>query len=493
MDLSKLDFGAPAAERDVLLGLKSYFFESESYKRFKEGRRTILLGNRGAGKSAIFKILAANYRLSGYQVIELTPEDYSYEMLSRTLTKEAKGSWAKQGAFTAAWKYLIYILAMGKVLEKSPSLKKKEARDIYNFLRDHHKGFQNNPLEILVSYLKRLESIKLGFFDASIKVRELQTLYKLEEISRLLPILEDVCRRTPVVVFIDELDRGWDASEDAQAFVAGLFQAAMSINETMKNFRVLISLRQELYDNIPSLYEDAQKVWDLIEVIKWDKTSLLNLMAKRIEYSFPELGKSLPEEWWRAVFTRKFDQGRFYSFDYLIARTLYRPREIIQFCTQAKERAITSGKVPINYDTITEVECAYSENRTKDIAAEYRFQFPGLGSVFEAFRGRTCLFERDELEDLCLRIILREITTSEETKKWLDDQEPDFLLNMLWHVGFLRAQTPGDGKSNKNENDFYGPYQIASLNLRNINKFDVHPMFRTYLGLEEPTQNSTST
>jgi hypothetical protein len=69
----------------------------------------------------------------------------------------------------------------------------------------------------------------------------------------------------------------------------------------------------------------------LIEVIKWDKASLLNLMAKRIEYSFPELQKASPEEWWRAIFMRKFEQGRFYSFYYLIERTLYRPREIIQF------------------------------------------------------------------------------------------------------------------------------------------------------------------
>jgi hypothetical protein len=109
--------------------------------------------------------------------------------------------------------------------------------------------------------------------------------------------------------------------------------------------------------------------------------------------------------------------------------------------------------------------------------------------VFEAFRGKSCLFDRDELEDLCLRIILRDITTGEETKIWLDDQEPDYLLNILWHVGFLRAQTPGGAKSSKTENNFIGPHQVSSLNLRNIKKFDVHPMFRTYLDLEAPSPN----
>ena len=73
---------------------------------------------------------------------------------------------------------------------------------------------------------------------------------------------------------VDELDKGWDASEDAIGFVAGLFQAAISINQRTPNIKVLISLRKELYDNIPALYEDAQKVRDIIEELEWDEERL---------------------------------------------------------------------------------------------------------------------------------------------------------------------------------------------------------------------------
>ena len=52
---------------------------------------------------------------------------------------------------------------------------------------------------------------------------------------------------------------GWDSSEDAQAFLAGLFQACLSVNSLHDNLRVYISLRQELYDDVPALYEEAQK------------------------------------------------------------------------------------------------------------------------------------------------------------------------------------------------------------------------------------------
>lgn len=64
--------------------------------------------------------------------------------------------------------------------------------------------------------------------------------------------------------------------------MAGLFQACVSVNDLSPHLRVCMSLRQELYDNIPELYEDAQKYRDLLEVISWDEKSLLKLIANRI-------------------------------------------------------------------------------------------------------------------------------------------------------------------------------------------------------------------
>lgn len=93
--LSKVDFGAPAAERDIERGLAGYFVESEAYNRVRTGAKRILIGGRGIGKSAIFQILARREREAGSFVIELTPEDYSYELLTQTMASQSGGSWAK--------------------------------------------------------------------------------------------------------------------------------------------------------------------------------------------------------------------------------------------------------------------------------------------------------------------------------------------------------------------------------------------------------------
>lgn len=112
IDFSTLTLGAPAAERDINQGLADYFVESQAFRRVAEGPKRIVLGNRGTGKSAIFKILAERRRKAKLAVVELAPEDYSYEMLSTVLASEAEGAWAKHGAYAVAWKYLIYVSVM---------------------------------------------------------------------------------------------------------------------------------------------------------------------------------------------------------------------------------------------------------------------------------------------------------------------------------------------------------------------------------------------
>lgn len=490
-DLSKLKFGAPAAERDIGVGLDDYFFESDAYKRLAAREKMIMLGNRGAGKSAIFKVFAERARRTGTLVLELRPEDYSYELISALLKSEREGSWAKYGAFSAAWKYLILVLVMKEITKHGARLKTGAAAKVYEYLRDHHQGTQDTPISVLISYLKRIEGFKIGSYEASVKTKELTKLYKLEEIEPLLPCILELVQKHRVVVLIDELDRGWDSSEDAKAFVAGLFQASVSLNEKSPNLTVYISLRQELYDSIPSLYEDAQKYRDIIETIRWDEPSLLAVVSKRIRYSVPDLKDASDAECWNAVFAETLQYRKTKSFNYMIDRTLYRPREIIQFCTEALDESKKQKILPIDYDVISAAELEYSNERGKDIAAEYRFQYPGLASVFEVFRGRTYTLERPELELVCFGICTGVHTVSKDAA-WVLVQDPEYLIDLLWRIGFLRAYAVGGLKALRRSGSSYlGPHQISTLNLRTITRFQVHPMFRSILGLKEPKSDPT--
>lgn len=491
IDLTKLSFGAPAAERDIVQGLADYFVESDAYGRLGARQKTIVIGNRGTGKSALFKVLADRARKAGAIILELNPENYSYEMLCGALKAEKEGSWAKHGAFASAWKFLIYVLVMKQINEQGVKLKTGASARIYKYLRDNHADVTDSPIAVLISYLKRMEGIKIGGYEAALRTRELAKLYKLQELEPLLPSLAELTARRKVLVLIDELDKGWDNSEDAKAFVSGLFQAGVSINEKDPNLTVYVSLRQELYDSIPALYDDAQKYRDIIETIRWDETTLLAVVANRIRYTVRELGDRSDAEAWACVFAETLQYRKNRSFNYMIDRTLYRPREIIQFCTDALEEARQQKAVPIDYSVISRAELAYSDARQKDIAGEYRFQYPGLQSIFELFRGSIYLMERDELTELCLGVSVGE-TKIDKDAQWALGQDPDYLIEVLWRVGFLRAYAVGGLKAMRRSGSSYvGPHQVSTLNLQGITRFQVHPMFRASLGMKEPKRETS--
>jgi hypothetical protein len=490
LDLSSLSFGAPAAERDINHGLVHYFVESPTFAQLVARKKTLILGNRGAGKSALFKVLAERERKRGSLVLELAPENYSYEILSQQMAKESEGAWAKQGAYAAAWKYLIYVLVIKEITATGPRVKMGSAAKLYNFLRDKFEGEQTNPIGVMVSYLKRMEGIKIGSYEASVKTKQLTNLYRLEEINDLLPSLEELCGKRPVVVLVDELDRGWDASEDAKAFVAGLVQAALSINDQHKNLCIYVSLRKELYDSIPSLYEDAQKYRDVMETVVWDEDNLLSLVAKRVRHTVSAATPLSDEECWNAVFAETLQYRKSKSFNYVVDRTLYRPREIIQFCTESLNEARKSDAFPIDYSVISVCEVNYSTERAKDIAAEYRFQYPGLNSVFEAFRGKSYTWNRADLEQFFLAMSLGEIRL-DKSAIWAKEQDPDFFLEVLWRVGFVRAHAVGGVRAlRRSGSQYLGPHQVDSLSLHNIERFTVHQMFRAGLGMKEARESA---
>jgi hypothetical protein len=183
------------------------------------------------------------------------------------------------------------------------------------------------------------------------------------------------------------------------------------------------------------------------------------------------------------------------SFNYIVDRTLYRPREIIQFCNDIAETANRPlHSTHFNYKDVAEAEYGYSEARLKDICSEYRFQYPGLQSVLETFRGGVYTISRDDLEEHLLRVILKDLPIDSASNIWCVDVEPDSLIEILWRIGFLRAQAIGGLRARRRSGSSYlGSHQISALNLRNLQRFHIHPMFRSYLSLKESKKGTNNT
>ena len=186
---------------------------------------------------------------------------------------------------------------------------------------------------------------------------------------------------------------------------------------------------------------------------------------------------------WNHVFEEKLSYRSTSSFRYVVDRTLYRPREIIQFCNQCIELA--NGEGLVDYSIIGKAEKVYSLSRVDDISAEFRFEYPGLKEIFQTFRGMIYSFTRAGLELHCLEIITGE-RKCPAAKSWLDNCDEQKLISVLWEVGFIRALAVGGIKADVRSGSRYiGAHQLMGLSLVNINQFTIHPMFHSALALKE--------
>ena len=274
---------------------------------------------------------------------------------------------------------------------------------------------------------------------------------------------------------------------EAQAFVAGLFQACLSVNSLHDNLRVYISLRQELYDDIPALYEDAQKYRDLIETIHWTEGSLLTLMANRIRHALPALAASDDQECWSTLFGAPPGQPRARSFGYMIERTLYRPREIIQFCTQVIEcadgRAARAAlAAPGHHRGRGAVLGGPGPGHRRGVpvpvarAAQRHRRLPRPAAGDRARRPRAALPGPDHPG----HPVQRDRRLAGRVHAGPADRDPVAGRPAAGRGG-ARGGGTASGSAGPGGRSFLGPHQARRLNLAAAQAFQVHPMFRAYL------------
>ena len=488
--LRDITLGGLAAEHDD--SLDRYFFENDMFRGVALGRTKILIGNRGSGKSAIFKVLAKKEQSSGSLVQEITPSDYMYDFLRNSRQFDSNAEWARLGAYTASWKYVILITAM-RLLHaryKNQKVSTEHVNRIKAFLRDNADEHLLSPVDLLVKFLKKFGSVSRLTLDGihfEDKSSQLEQLYKLDNLKHIIPSIAELTKHSKVLILFDELDHGWDASDDARQFIAGLFRAAIQINQQFPYIDIFITIREEIYQNIPELYDDAQKIRDIIEHVRWTPEELKIVIAQRIKHALDTyLDQRMlspdPDKLWEYIFEKEFGESGVSTFSYIVDRTLYRPRELIFFvneCLKAHNK-----KEKIGWETIEKVERGYSKNRLEDIASEYKFQNNGLREVFETFRLSAIKWDRATLEEHWLEIV-EGVKPCPGAKEWLNESSsPDKLIAVLWNVGFLRAfMKIGQEPAPEDEPYFAGYHQEPTLNTALIGHFDIHPMFRSHLGI----------
>lgn len=383
--LQQVDFGRLDAESDPKL--LDYFLVTGTVHEVSDGAK-LVIGRKGAGKTALFTHLAAKLNS---EVVTLDLHEYVFELhrgfVQIGLTADR--------AYTASWRLLIYTAMFSALQGQMPPELRKKGQGV---LKDLGVGKDKTFVGGMVDWLKRVRKVELPSVEGVAAVGALEvdgekttplSVETIHGIKTLEEILQEQVKTTPVTVLLDRLDDAWDGSEDSLHLIAGAVRATRDIAIAFGNPRpapVITFLRTDLWEKIS--FNDRNKMSQDIIYLDWDTDGLASVVDRRIRGS---IGTAIGAGW-DQIFTTGEMRQRASAKTYILKRALGRPRDVVAFATFARSEALKSQHEKIEAVDIYEAETRYSKHildELKDEIERHVIDFAVVINTLKGLRTRT--------------------------------------------------------------------------------------------------------
>lgn len=433
--LSWINVGKLSAERDDQLS--NYFYDNGVLSNVVESPSSFLvLGRKGAGKTAIFRYLTKNFKeflVDNEILVSLSFEDYNWSIHSLLKNDHT----AESLSYKQSWRFVILvevIKAYHSFLVKSGIAIPKELKKANLIIE---KTF-DNPLpsisEVIGKKLLSLGKITLpkggvGFDDDNIDSLELdggevsfETVKNDSSIRDKLrgnldyyiSYFESVIQaispmKTKVFICFDRIDEAWDeiSVEVSRKVIAGLVTAADSMTPKYDGFiRPIIFLREDIFE-VLSL-NDANKLReDCGALLHWDRDSLIKLLLKRINFFANQAGEMSINDI-NAIFDKEEMRQRLKPINYIIKRSMMRPRDLISLMDKTIGSMRDTKNDPfgeevepsqvLEVESIYQAEPKYSEWLRQEIIDEWAVQKPEIRLLLDAIQNNSSTnFTKEDL------------------------------------------------------------------------------------------------
>lgn len=413
-----IGFGQVSAERDQ--NLSKYFFENGVLEATcGDPNQFLILGRKGAGKTAVFQHFKNNspkYIHGSDQIVSLSLNDYSWDIHS-LLASEGK---AVSLSYTQSWKYIIYLTGIRTL--NANGINTKPIKKCTKIIEKIYSSPTPSLSEVIGSKLLQLAKFKMpsGSLDlegealdaiemsgGEIEFHQVQSDNSLQSslnntIERLSTIFEqaliDTCSQNQrLFVTFDRVDEAWDAESfgSSQKIIAGLVNAAENIQAKFQGtVRPIIFLREDIFNSIE--INDKNKLrTDCGKLLAWSKNGLERMILERVNF-FAHNNKVAKFDAVADLFDKEQMRQQRKPFDYIMLRSMMRPRDFISFFDKIKSEMIERRDNPFDPEEINEekLECKsiynsetlYSEWLIEEISDEWRVQYPLIVDILEAIR-----------------------------------------------------------------------------------------------------------
>ena len=441
--LQSLDLGASSAENEMRT-LESYYLKTDQYLKSLRGEAHLVIGRKGSGKSAIFLQVRDKERSNKKNIVlDLKPDGYKLikfkELMLRFL---AEGAF--QHTIMAFWEYVLLLEIAYKLLEKDKEVHLRdhiiyeqyvEMSSLYKADGYATEGDFSERMSGLIGRIASEYSARYGHDEGTrLSGSELTELLYLHDIRSLeRHIISYMKHKDALWLLFDNLDKGWPTSglqHEDLLIIRALIDATRKIEREFSKHDIeahtILFLRNDVYELLVRDTSDRGKEASVL--LDWIDSDLLReLVRLRIVRNGLSDDAAFADVWLKICVSHYNGEE---SFQYLIDRSLMRPRFLLNLINHCKSFAINLNHSRIEAEDIEKGLRAFSTDLLTDIGYEIKDVAPEADDVLLAFIEST-----SRIGESGIRSKLEEFG--------IESMHVDKIFALLlWH-GFLGLELPG--------------------------------------------------
>jgi hypothetical protein len=506
------EIGKLEAETDSYL--EECFYESDVFKGLldfdntennPDFTRRIIVGRTGSGKSALLKQIVSSQKVKVHDTIEAENTVFEHINNNVFISDLMEKGIDLRVFYKSLWLHVLLVKVINQFYKRSYSSFFDAIRDLvgtkkksynaelaYEYLDKFKDSFFNdNIVSEITDKMQEELSGTMGVTGASVTgktsqeaAKKIQTttssyvskelLRKQKELIKLITEEFANDKQIRVIISIDDLDKSWlSTSSIRYDFINALLEAFKELLD-ITSVKILIAIRTDIimgiYQN--SLRQD-EKDQSLIYAISWNKLEIRNILDARINVLVKSQYQSAKTVNFSDIFDFKVGDEK--ADDYIIDRTMLRPRDAINFVNLCL--AECNGNIELSEDIVLEAEEKfYSVRKTalcKEWGSIYLHIKDYLDSLsFLTFVNFKTLELTDSLKDKVLNYLMERPNNlpdnEDHNNRMLNFEE---LVKVWFTVGVI-------GIKKSKTLTIYSSFEKPVLDITDLNKqFEIHPLF----------------
>jgi hypothetical protein len=412
--LQQLNFFEYVAEQESDT-LDDYFVPTSQYESVLSSRSVLFVGRKGVGKTANMLEAARSLGEDRRNLVSvIKPVDYELTGLLDVLQRY-RGKESRNYLIENMWKLLIYTELAKALIESAEGRAagigpKGALADLRDFVDQRvpnvREDFALRLEQIVESLLENAKPDARGIAVSRDNIgAALGGVFMRDLRKRLEPALSHYKR---VAILIDNLDKAWDRHADLDDLSQLLLGLLTTVGRVASEFRkeavrdedltfsLAVFLRDDIYQHLIRVAREPDKI--KAASITWDDR---NLLFRVIDERFAVSRGSGPEELWGRFICPTVDAVP--TRDYLFARVLPRPRDLLFLVNNAVANAANAGHQQVLEEDIKDAERSYSRFAFEAALVSNSITTNKLEELLYEFVGLPALVTEDDISSALAR------------------------------------------------------------------------------------------